>query len=72
MRIEDIDKKIGMPDIDKEWAKFEREVIAPETSISATRSQRGMIWKVAATVAIILCISGGIIAAAHEQKQREC
>ena len=27
MRTEDIDRKIGMPDIDKEWAKFEAEVI---------------------------------------------
>ncbi len=27
MKREDIDKKIGMPDVDAEWAKFEREVI---------------------------------------------
>ena len=27
MKREDIDKRIGMPDVDREWAKFEREVI---------------------------------------------
>lgn len=71
MKLEDIDKKIGMPDVDAEWAKFEREVITPETRISATRTKRSMIWKIAATVSIILCVSGGIIAAVYEQKQRE-
>ena len=29
MKTEDIDKKIGMPDVDKEWARFEQEVIDP-------------------------------------------
>lgn len=28
MKTEEIDKRIGMPDIDQEWAKFEKEVIA--------------------------------------------
>ena len=28
MKTEDIDKKIGMPDVNEEWAKFEREVIS--------------------------------------------
>ena len=31
MKTEDIDKKIGMPDVDKEWARFEREVIGKES-----------------------------------------
>ena len=31
MKNEDIDKRIGMPDVDKEWARFEREVIGKET-----------------------------------------
>lgn len=30
MKTEDIDKRIGMPDVDKEWARFEREVIGKE------------------------------------------
>ena len=31
MKTEDIDKRIGMPDVDKEWARFEQEVIGKET-----------------------------------------
>ena len=31
METTDIDKKIGMPDVDAEWARFEREVIGEET-----------------------------------------
>ena len=31
IRTTDIDKKIGMPDVDAEWARFEREVIGEET-----------------------------------------
>lgn len=31
MKREDIDKRIGMPDVDVEWARFEREVIAKDT-----------------------------------------
>ena len=27
MKTEDIDKRIGMPDVNAEWTKFEREVI---------------------------------------------
>ena len=27
MKTEDIDKRIGMPDVNTEWTKFEREVI---------------------------------------------
>ena len=30
MKTEDIDKRIGMPDVDKEWARFEQEVIGKE------------------------------------------
>jgi len=38
MKTEEIDKRIGMPDIDAEWAKFEREVIGtrPPSSHSAS------------------------------------
>ena len=31
MKKEDIDKRIGMPDVDAEWARFECEVIAKDT-----------------------------------------
>ena len=38
MKTEDIDKKIGMPDVDAEWARFEREVIGSADVPSATGS----------------------------------
>ena len=39
MKTEDIDKKIGMPDVDAEWAKFEREVVDPKTA-----SRKPLYW----------------------------
>ena len=43
MKTEDIDRKIGMPDIDMEWAKFEKEVIDPSEEKSKVESRK---WKV--------------------------
>ena len=37
MKREDIDKRIGMPDVDVEWAQFEREVIGKNTKPSLRR-----------------------------------
>ena len=43
MKTEDIDRKIGMPDIEMEWAKFEKEVI--EASEEKNKVDGGK-WKV--------------------------
>ena len=43
MKTEDIDRKIGMPDIDMEWAKFENEVIDSSEEKSKVESRK---WKV--------------------------
>ena len=50
MKREDIDKKIGMPDVDAEWAKFEREVINPKTA-----SRKMLYWSIgiAASIALV-------------------
>jgi len=50
MKQEDIDKKIGMPDVDAEWAKFEREVIGQEKT-----SRKPLYWAIgiAASIALI-------------------
>jgi hypothetical protein len=50
MKQEDIDKKIGMPDVDAEWAKFEREVIN-----SNTASRKPFYWLIgiAASIALV-------------------
>lgn len=58
MKREDIDKRIGMPDVDAEWAKFEREVIAKDTKrkswhISAWAGSIG----IAATIALLFMLN---------------
>lgn len=58
MKPEDIDNKIGMPDIDKEWEKFQREVIGAEEKIVPIRSTiYRKIAAVAATVVGLSCFS---------------
>lgn len=50
MKTEDIDKKIGMPNVDEEWAKFEREVIGQPIA-----SRKPLYWGIgiAASIALI-------------------
>lgn len=56
MKTEDIDKKIGMPDVDAEWARFEREVINKESA----RPKRVAAWAagigIAASIALMLVL----------------
>ena len=49
MKQQDIDKRIGMPNVDAEWAQFEREVIGKGTS------RRPLYWAIgiAATIALV-------------------
>ena len=51
MKTEDIDKKIGMPDVDTEWEKFEREVIDKES----TSNKSVIMWglSIAASIALV-------------------
>ena len=52
MKIEDIDKKIGMPNVDEEWVKFEREVIGEETK-PRKRAIVGWTVGIAASIALL-------------------
>ena len=52
MKTEDIDRKIGMPDVDEEWAKFEREVIGEETK-PKKRVLVGWTVGIAASIALL-------------------
>ena len=58
MKTEDIDKKIGMPDVDKEWARFEQEVIS-----GGTKRRSALAWAlgigIAASVALFLIFNIG-------------
>ena len=62
MKQEDIDKKIGMPDVDAEWAKFEREVIGREKA-----SRKSLYWGIgiAASIALI----AGIFLFGHDTEE---
>ena len=51
MKTEDIDKKIGMPDVDAEWAKFEREVIGEEQASNKSIKMWGL--SIAASIALL-------------------
>ena len=53
MKTEDIDKKIGMPNVDDEWAKFEREVIGEEETKTRKRVFIGWTAGIAASIALL-------------------
>ena len=60
MKKEDIDKRIGMPDVDAEWARFECEVIAKDTK---PRMLRVAAWAggigIAAAIALLFVLNMG-------------
>lgn len=62
MKQEDIDKKIGMPDVDAEWAKFEREFIGQPR---ASRKPLYYGIGIAASIALI----AGIFLFGHDAKE---
>lgn len=58
MKQQDIDKKIGMPDVDKEWVRFEREVIGTN---SKSRFRHAATWTIgigiAATILLLFVLN---------------
>ena len=60
MKKEDIDKRIGMPDVNAEWARFEREVIDKDTKPGL---RRVAIWaggiSIAAAIALLFVLNMG-------------
>ena len=62
MKQEDIDKKIGMPDVDEEWAKFEREVIGQPTA-----SRKPLYWGIG--IAASIALVAGIFLFGHNTEE---
>ena len=62
MKQEDIDKKIGMPDVDAEWAKFEREVIGQPKA-----SRKPLYWGIG--IAASIAIVAGIFLFGHDAEE---
>ena len=61
MKREEIDKKIGMPDVDAEWKKFEQEhsALFTENTPFATRQNVGFsLRKIAAILVAVLMLTG--------------
>ena len=64
MKREDIDKKINMPDVDAEWAKFEREVIGNKTT-----SRKPLYWGIGIAASIALAV--GIFLLNHDAEKQQ-
>lgn len=64
MTTEELDKKIGMPDIDTEWAKFEKNVIGKQKPTTWSLLPKSWMGRAAAIAGIIFCISVAGIASA--------
>ena len=62
MKQEDIDKKIGMPDVDAEWAKFEREVIGQPKA-----SRKPLYWGIG--IAASIALVAGIFLFGHDAEE---
>ena len=63
MKREDIDKKIGLPDVDAEWAKFEREVVNQKTA-----SRKSLYWGIG--IAASIALVAGIFLFGNEEKEQ--
>ena len=68
MKTEDIDKRIGMPDVDKEWAHFEQEVIGKETKANK-RSFYSWIGSFAIAASVV--IVAGLFFLNHDSRETE-
>lgn len=64
MKTEEIDKRIGMPDINAEWAKFEKEVIGAAKPTPKHTFFKSFTTKAAAIAGIVFLLSCAAIASA--------
>ena len=62
MKQEDIDKKIGMPDVDAEWAKFDREVIGQPKAL-----RKSLYWGIG--IAASIALVAGIFLFGHDAEE---
>lgn len=64
MKTEEIDKRIGMPDINAEWAKFEKEVMGAAQPTPKHTFFRSFTTRAAAIAGIVFLLSCAAIASA--------
>ena len=65
MKTDDIDKRISMPDVDKEWARFEQEVIDKETRTGKN------LWLWSLSIAASIIIAAGLFLLRYDYKEQE-
>ena len=65
MKREDIDKRIGMPDVDAEWAKFEREVIG---GVTQHKKRAFVPWAWGIGIAASIAVVAGLFLFGNEPK----
>lgn len=74
MKTEDIDKRINMPNIDAEWARFKKDVIEHNSNIIMLNNKKKKIMskKIAAILILAVCFGGAVLASVyHEMVQDE-
>ena len=64
MKQQDIDKRIGMPDVDKEWVRFEHEVIDQKTT-----SRKSLYWGIG--IAASIALVAGIFLLNHDAEKQQ-
>lgn len=64
MKQQDIDKRIGMPDVDKEWVRFEHEVIDQKTT-----SRKSFYWGIG--IAASIALVAGIFLLNHDAEKQQ-
>ncbi len=62
MKREDIDKRIGMPDVDAEWVRFEHEVIDQKKGL-----RKAVYWSMGIAASIALAV--GLVLSGHDMGQ---
>ena len=67
METTDIDKKIGMPDVDAEWARFEREVIGEETQ---PKKHSLALWAWGIGIAASIAVVAGLFLFGNRSKEK--
>lgn len=69
MKADEIDKKIGMPDVDAEWTIFANEVVENRADkLMLNPKKKVMIKKIAAAALIVLSFSGAVLATVNHRE----
>lgn len=70
MKTEEVDNKIGMPDVDAEWANFKQNVIENSTTEPTSHTRENGMRKMVAAIFIgVFCLGGVVLASVFHQRE---